>query len=360
MPKKETSRLAWQIFFLALTLVGFGVLMVYNASVAEALRDFNDKYYFVKQQAKWLGLGLVGMLVMSRIRYKNLYALSSTLLVVNIILLVLVLIPGVGSKVMGARRWLVLPGLTIQPSELMKFTQVVYLSSWLTGQKVSLLHFGGYIAFIAFLIMLQPDMGTTLVIVFTSLAIYFLAQYPMKNLLGIIAVGGVIGLVLILASPYRRARLNTYFNPTSDPLGSSYHIRQVLMALGSGGTMGVGIGKSRQKYEYLPESTTDSIFAVIGEETGFIGGVTLIGIFVYFIYLGFRVASSVKDKWASVLAGGIVSWFALQVILNLASMVALTPLTGIPLPLVSYGGSALITGLAGIGVLIGIARENKL
>jgi cell division protein FtsW len=189
---------------------------------------------------------------------------------------------------------------------------------------------------------------------------YYLSGAPLRQLFLLIGGAGILVLLLILASPYRRARLTTFLDPTSDPQGSSYHINQVLLALGSGGIDGVGLGRSRQKFAYLPEATTDSIFAVIGEETGFIGGVVLIGLLLALVLAAFQIAHLASNRYHQLLAAGIASWLAAQTMLNLAAMVALVPLTGIPLPFVSYGGSALVAALSSIGLLVNIARTEKI
>lgn len=355
---KKSPSLPVQIFAITLSLLAFGILMIYSASVAEALSDFGDKFHFTFLQMKWTALGLIGLIISSRIDLKLLRRSAPYLMIGGLILLLLVAIPGIGSEIQGARRWLILPGFTLQPSELFKLLEVIYLASWLNSKKVTLTQFLAFMGVVAGLIMLQPDMGTTIVVSTVAISVYFLSGYPIQNILAILSIGGVSGLLLILFSPYRALRLQTFINPAQDPLGSSYQIHQILLALGSGGIMGLGIGKSRQKHEYLPESTTDSIFAIIAEELGFIGAVALIISLFYLIYLGFKVASNAKDPFQKTLAGGITAWFAIQVVLNLSSMVALIPLTGIPLPLVSYGGSALITMLAGIGLIINVARNS--
>lgn len=358
--KKITVSYSAKIVITAILLLVFGLVMIYSASVAEALRDFNNKWYFVIKQLKWAGAGLILMFVTSSIPPKTWKAVSPYLLIAGLTLLLLVAIPGIGTKVQGARRWLVLPGITLQPSELIKFIQIIYLSSWLTTKKVTLAQFLCYLGLVGGLIMLEPDMGTAIVVSILAISIYFLAGYPFAHFAIIGAVGGIAALILILLAPYRLARVTTFINPESDPLGSSYHIRQVILALGSGGMTGVGIGKSRQKYEYLPESTTDSIFAVVAEELGFVGAVVLIGVFFSLITFLFKVASQSRDRFGSVVAGGAASWITLQVLLNLAAMVALAPLTGVPLPLVSYGGSSLITIFLGLGLALSVARSEKL
>lgn len=345
---------------MTLILLGFGLIMIYSASVAEGARDFGNKWHFVLLQLKWAGAGLIAMMVMSYIPPKVWEKFAPALLLIGLFLLLLVIIPGIGTKVQGARRWLVLPGITLQPSELIKLIEVIYLSSWLHSRKITLSRFGFFVSLTAGLIMLQPDMGTTLVVVLLAATMYFLSGYPIKHLLALGGIGVVLGSMLIIAEPYRLDRVKTFIDPLHDTQGSSYHIRQVLLSLGSGGIGGLGIGRSRQKYAYLPEATTDSIFAVVGEELGFAGGVVLILAFLYYLSLIFKVAAGDHDRFSSTMAAGIGAWIGLQVCLNLAAMVALTPLTGIPLPLVSYGGSALITMLGGVGLVLSVARQRKM
>ena len=357
MKKSKSLTLSTQLFLLTLGLLAFGLIMIYSASVTEALKDFGNKFHFIKLQLQWSGVGIILMLLLSRFNIKAFKSLAPVILAIGLFLLLLVAIPGIGTKIQGARRWLVLPGFTFQPSELFKLIFVIYLSSWLTSRQVTALQFVAIIGFVAGLILLQPDMGTAIVVTLTALGMYYLNDYPLREIFTISLVGIVLGAILTISSPYRASRLQTFLNPTSDPLGSSYHIRQVLLALGSGGIFGVGIGKSRQKYQYLPESTTDSIFAVVGEELGFLGAAALIAAFMYLIYLGFKIAKKTKNPFEKSLAGGITTWLGIQVVLNLTSMVALTPLTGVPLPLISYGGSALVSMLAGIGILLNISRR---
>jgi len=345
------------LFFTVLALVAFGVVTVYEASVVEAFSQFSDKFYFAKLQLRWAGLGLAVMLLTAFIPYKIWQKLSLPLFIASLLLLIAVLIPGVGSQVQGARRWLNFSGITLQPSELVKLTFVMYLASWFT-KRPPLLPFLLLSAILLILIMLQPDLGTAVIIIGTGFLVYFLSGAPLLAIAGIGIFGLIIGLVLIVSSSYRRVRLLTFFNPTTDPLGASYHIRQILIALGSGGLFGLGLGQSRQKYSYLPEATTDSIFAIIGEEIGFAGAGVIIGLFLLIIYCGFSLSLKTTDRFGQLLGGGIIGSLALQVFINLAAMVALVPLTGVPLPLISYGGSSLITHLAGIGILLNISRSG--
>ncbi|MFH2085794.1 MAG: putative lipid II flippase FtsW [bacterium] len=355
--RKINLSLTTRIVTMTVILLGFGLIMIYSASVAEGARDFGNKWHFVLLQLKWAGIGLFSMLVLSFIPPKIWEKLAPIMLLVGLMLLLLVAIPGIGTKVQGARRWLVLPGITLQPAEPIKLIEVVYLSSWLHSRKIRLPQFGFFVALVAGLIMLEPDMGTTLVVALLAVAVYYLADYPLKHLFILGGIGAILSVILIIVEPYRLERVKTFLNPMHDSQGSSYHIRQVLLSLGSGGVSGLGIGRSRQKYAYLPEATTDSIFAVVGEELGFIGGIGLILAFLYYLSLIFKVASAAHNKFSATMVSGVGAWIGLQVCLNLAAMVSLTPLTGVPLPLVSYGGSALVTMLAGLGLVLSVSRR---
>jgi len=340
-----------------LLLVIFGVLMVYNASVIQAFRDFSDKFYFARLQAIWAGVGFASLLIASRLPLKIIEKLSLPAFIVSVLLLVAVFIPSLGSQIKGAQRWLSLGPITIQPSELVKLTFVMYLATWLKD-KQKLWPFLVISGIILGLVMAQPDLGTSIVVITTAFSIYFISGAPITSLIAIGFTSFLSGVGLILSSPYRKQRLLTFFNPTSDPLGASYHIRQILIALGSGGLLGVGIGRSRQKYEYLPEATTDSIFAVIAEEVGFIGSAIIILLFLVILYRGFTIAKNARTPYASLLAAGITSWIGIQTFLNLSAMVALVPLTGLPLPFISYGGSSLISVMTGVGILLNTSKHT--
>lgn len=209
------------------------------------------------------------------------------------------------------------------------------------------------------LVVLEPDLGTAVVITTTGFLVYFLSGAPLFALIILGLTGFLVSLILILSSGYRKARLLTFFNPTQDPLGTSYHIRQILIALGSGGLFGLGIGRSRQKYAYLPQATTDSIFAIIAEELGFLGAAAVIALVLLVMYRGFKIASHSPNRLGQLLAGGITSWLGLQAFINLASMVVIVPLTGVPFPFISYGGSSLFISLTAIGILLNISRFTK-
>ncbi len=341
-------------------LVGFGLLAVYNSSIVMAIRDFNDPYYFVKDQLQFALIGFTLMYIVSVIDYRNWFKLSIPFLGLTLILLVAVFIPGIGVKTQGAKRWLNLGFTSVQPTEIAKLALVLYLSAWFTYKERS-----RFVPFIVLLlvflglIILQPDMGTASIISIMALLMYFVSQAPLWDFLLLLPVTGAVGLLLAVIAPYRLARLLTFFNPDRDPLGTSYHIRQILIALGSGGFWGLGLGKSRQKYEYLPEANTDSIFAIIAEEVGFLGSVILIVIMGFVVWRIFQIAKKAPDRFGQLVAAGVAIWFGVQTLVNLSSMVALLPLTGVPLPLISYGGSSLVMLLIGLGVVLNISRQTK-
>jgi len=355
-PSAHADRLLVSI---VLVLTVFGILMVYNSSVAIAIRDFSDQYYFAREQLKWLIVGLIACGVLSRIDYRRWFNAALPLMVATLVLLLAVFLPGIGIRALGAHRWLNLGIITLQPSELAKLTLVIYLSAWFALKEK-----GRFPAFLVLLIMLvglvafQPDVGTAVVLFAIAMVLYFFSGAPILHV-SLLFIVSVIGFaVLSVISPYRFARILTFFNPEHDPLGASYQIRQVLLALGSGGLFGVGIGQSRQKYDYLPEANTDSIFAVIGEEIGFLGATVVIALFLLLVWRGFRIAKRAPDTFGRLVALGVTSWIAIQTLINLSAMVALVPLTGIPLPLISYGGSSLIIVLSALGILLNISRQS--
>ncbi|KKS80099.1 MAG: Stage V sporulation protein E [Candidatus Beckwithbacteria bacterium GW2011_GWA2_43_10] len=350
-PKKPD----FSIFILVILLTLFGIVMVYNASVFEAWQIYANKYHFLKAQLTWFGIGLLGLLVMTFISLNLIKKMAGVFFSLTLVLLVAVLIPGIGNTALGARRWINISGFNLQPTELVKLSLSIYLSAWLIKHR----SFWSYLLILGIilgLIMLQPDLGTAIVIIFFSVMVYYVAGANWLYLLTVGIFGSLSGAVLILTSHYRKARLLTFLNPTLDPLGSSYHIRQALITIGSGGLFGLGLGQSRQKYQFLPQVTTDSIFAVIAEELGFLGASLLIIFFLLLVFKAFKIARLAVDDFSRLLATAIASWLAIQIAVNLAAMLALIPLTGVPLPFISYGGSSLIVNLTAVGLLLNISR----
>lgn len=345
-----------RLFFLALLLTILGLIAVADASAPQALNIFGDKYYFVKQQIGWSIVGIIAMLIASQIPHSFWEKLAVPFFIFSVLLLLIVVLPGVGSKFLGARRWIVVGPITIQPSEVVKLAMSFYIAK-LASKGRGVIAFFIPMIIVGGLIMLQPDLGTTLVVFGIWFSQVFVSGINLFYLLLALLGGGVVGGLLIFFSDYRKARLLTFIEQSSDPLGKSYHIRQVLLALGSGGLLGVGLGQSRQKFLFLPEAATDSIFAIIAEEIGFIGSIIMIGILFYFVLIGLKVAMSAGTNFAKVLGVGLSAWIAGQTLLNIGSMVALVPLTGVPLPFFSYGGSSLVMILFATGILLNIGAN---
>ncbi|MFC1625567.1 putative lipid II flippase FtsW [Patescibacteria group bacterium] len=350
--KKSVDRSLMILFFVFTIL---GLVAVADASAPQALSVFNDKLYFFKQQAVWAGVGIILLLIFSKINYKLWEKVATIFFLISLGLLVAVLVPGIGLKALGARRWIPLGFFSIQPSEIVKLSLAVYLAKVASKEKSTLSYFIPLVI-VSFLIMLEPDLGTTVSITLFALAQIFISGVNIFQFF-LACLGGILAaIVLIITSSYRRERLITYLNATQDPLGKSYHIRQILLALGSGGIFGVGIGASRQKFLFLPEAATDSIFAVIAEELGFVGAAVVIILFAFFLYKGLSISMKSPDIFSQVLAVGLTVWIGGQAFLNIASMVALIPLTGIPLPFFSYGGSSLVMILVACGILLNISK----
>lgn len=338
----------------------FGLLMIYDASSFVAFRDFADKYHYIKGQLFWVFAGFFLMAALSFFDYHKFYNLSLPLIIISLVLLAMVFVPGVGINLLGAHRWINLKVFLLQPSEFVKLSLGIYLAAWFSKkEKGRFLAFSLLLGMLLMLVILQPDMGTAIVILGEALVMYFLSGGNMFYFISTVPILAVLGLILVKVSPYRAKRLATFLNPNQSVQTSSYHVKQILIALGNGGIFGVGLGNSLQKYAYLPENTTDSIFAIIAEELGFVGATVLICIFAVVVWRGFVIASRAPDNFGRLLAAGITTFLAVQMIINLGAQAVLLPLTGIPLPFISYGGSALIIDLCSVGILLNIARQSR-
>ena len=341
-----------------LILVILGLIFVYDVSVIQAFRDFGDSYYYIRQQLIWASLGILSASFFATFNYKNLKKFANVIFLFSLILLLGVFIPGLGSSAGGAHRWLDLKFFTIQPAEIVKLSSVIWFAT-VFDKKISLKPLGIVLAIVAFIMaFLQKDLGSTVVFIITSILIYIVAGGSLWQIFLSIPVLLTAFIVLIITSEYRKKRVLAFLDPFSDPQGFTYHISQVLVALGSGGILGLGLGQSRQKF-YIPEVTTDSIFALVGEELGLFGGVLIISLFSFLVIRGFKIAKESGDNFGKILAAGITTWIGAQAIVNLGSMVSLFPLTGVPLPFISYGGSALVVNLTAIGILLNISKKSS-
>lgn len=346
-------------------LLVVGLLVVYSASFTTGLLEFNDANYFIVRQVIWAALGLGAMVVLMRTDYHLLRILSPLLMFAALAALVLVLVPGIGVERNGAQRWIAIGPLpAIQPSEFAKLALIIYVSAWLAGKRqtiqslaLSTIPFVILVGFVAALILLQPDTGTAAIVVVTTLTLFFLAGASLSHLGALVAIGSVTAAVLLLAGGgYRMERLFAFTSAEQDPAGRGYQTLQLLIALGSGGWGGLGLGASRQKFFYLPGAHTDGAFAILGEELGFIGAVAVVALFAVLLARGFRIIVRARDDFGALLAAGIVTWFGFQTLINLGGITRSIPLTGIPVPFLSYGGSALAATLAGVGVLLSVSR----
>ncbi len=354
------------ITFIIIQIIGLLVLM--SASSVEGFAKFNDSYYFIKHQIlNGLLPGLVLLLILAKFPYQNLQKISTLALFVSLVLLTIVFIPGIGLEFGGARSWVNLFGFSFQPAEIVKLAFLIYLAKWLTKRSesgirdfyYSFLPFIFIVGLISILMLKQPDLGSLSVIIAMATATYFVSGAPLKHVFVWVS-GGIISIfILIKTSAYRAARLTTFLHPELDPLGIGYHINQAFLAIGSGQFWGRGFGYSRQKFSYLPEVTGDSIFAIMAEELGFLFASIFIVLFVYLMYRGYLIAQRAPDQFGKLLATGIITWLIFQAFFNIGSMVGLLPMTGIPLPFVSAGGSSLVVSLAAIGILINISRYQK-
>lgn len=355
------------LFYTVLCLLGIGVVMVYSASAVSANVNFNDSYYFLKRQMVWVILGLAAMIMTMNIDYHVWQKFAKPIMIVTIILLVLVLIPGAGKVVNGARRWLGAGSIYLQPSEIAKLSMVLFMAYNLTKYQEKMKSFVKgvlpqiFLLLIIFgLILKEPDLGTALSIAGTVFIMLFASGAKVSHLASLAGVGIVAVTAAVLFEPYRLKRLIAFSDPWSDPLNTGYHIIQSLYAIGSGGLFGVGLGRSREKFLYLPEPHTDFIFSILGEELGLIGTITILTLFFFFAWRGFKIAMSAVDIYGSILAMGITTMILLQALMNIAVVTASMPVTGIPLPFLSFGGSALIFTLAGVGILLNISRQVNL
>jgi cell division protein FtsW len=360
---RKPKNLDYIFLFSLLALSTIGTIMVFSASPTLGLR-LGDSFYFIKRQIFYLVLGFGALYFGFQLDLAALKKRAGPLFLLSLLLLLVVYLPGVGRKVLGASRWIELGVLSFQPSELIKFTTILFMAAWLSARRDRLSDlWRGFlppillVAAVFALIVKQPDLGTALTIALTSVVMLFTAGADLRQL-GAISALGVVGVTaLSLTSPYRLRRLLSYLDPWKDPQGSGFQIIQSLLAIGSGGFLGLGLGASRQKYFYLPQQFTDFIFAILCEELGFIGGVTVVALFCFLAYRGLMIALATADPFKNLLAVGLVSWLTLQALMNIMVVIGLIPTTGIPLPFISYGGTATIINLFAAGVLLNISAR---
>jgi cell division protein FtsW len=371
------------ILILTLIFLVFGIVMIFDASIYKADEIFNDRFHFVTQQAIWVIVGLIVGSVFYVWDYHQFSKLVIPGMAITLGLLVAVLFAG--TEVNGSKRWFMIGPVPIQPAELAKPVFILYLATWLSKDRKyfknfkdawsdhlrhGLLSFLAVLMLVAGLVIAEPDLGTTIIICATAFVIYFSSGKDFVHLLGsilIVFIVGLLGTAAALLESYRLERVKTYLDllltgEVSDPRGSGYQIQQILIGIGSGGFWGKGFGQSRQRFGYLVENTafTDSIFAIILEELGMIGGIIIIAVFLLFFSRAYKIAKNAPDRMGSLLAGGIGFWLVFQAFMHMGANVGIVPLTGVPLPFFTYGGSSTVVALAGVGMLLNVSRYAKL
>jgi len=347
-------------------LLGGGLIMILSSSWVSAYQNYGSSFLFFGRQLTWAVLGVVAMLIMIRIDYRKTRVLSYLILVAAIVGLALVLHPAIGVRAGGSSRWLALGPMRFQPSELAKVALLLVGADLCTRKgarlrtfKDVLVPFGIIAGILGALVMAQPDLGTTLILGGITMTVLFIAGARIRVLGGLGASALSMAVILSMSEGYRRARLSAFTNPFRDPLNAGYQAVQSQIALGSGGLFGVGLGASRQKWLYVPNAHTDFIFAIIGEEVGLLGTFAVIGLFVVLAYAGIRTARRAPDTYGRIVAGAVTAWIVGQAVINMGAVTGLLPITGVPLPFVSFGGSSLVFTLAAVGILINIARQEQ-
>jgi cell division protein FtsW len=358
------------ILIVTILLVAVGIVMVYSSSVAVAQERYHASSFFLKRHLLRALLGLLALMVIMRIDYRRWESLAGLGMFFSLLLLSLVLLPRIGlhgrESTPGVSRHISLPMLQFQPSELIKLVMVFYLARQLTRKeklldnfKKGLLPSVCVIALSLLLIVMEPDLGTAIVIGLLAMTMFLVAGVRWVHLLALGTTGLLGAVAFVLSAPYRMRRILTFLDPSWDPEGASYHIRQSLISLGSGGIFGVGLGNSRQKLLFLPEPHTDFVFSILGEELGFIGVLIILGLFLLLAWRGLRAAQQAGDRFGFLLGVGITASIFLNMAVNIAVVAGRCPTTGLPLPFISYGGSSLLMNLIGIGVLINISRGSS-
>ncbi len=364
--KIDFKKINKPLFFSVLVLVLFGIVMVYSASSYFAALSYNDEFYFLKKQIIGAVLGLIALFVAYKIDYKKYAKYKNAIIFVSFVLLIIVLIPYIGVENNGARRWIALPfGFTFQPSEIAKFGFVIFVSVYLSRSKKQVKSFLGILpvlitgGIMCLLILMEPNFSITLCVGLVMVCMLFIGGASLKHF-AILAVPALMLIpLLIIMEPYRLDRLMAFIDPWSTPRAEGYQLIQSLFSLGGGGLFGVGLFNSRQKYLFLPFSESDFIFSIIGEELGLFGALIVIILFIVIVWQGIKIANRAKDRFGCYLAVGIISVISIQTLINIAVVTGSIPPTGVPLPFVSAGSTALIVFMAAVGILLNIQKQSQ-
>jgi cell division protein FtsW len=364
VPRKVSPDYA--LFLIVCGLLGLGVVMVYSASAIVATDRFHDPYFFLKKQLFWAVLGGGVLWLMMSVDYRRWRPLVLPLLVLSVILLILVLIPPFGQSINGTRRWLRWGPISVQPTELAKLALVLYLADFLARRQAVVTSFWRGVlpplvvtGLVASLILLQPDLGSSVALVAVVFCMIFIAGAELRHLAMIGAAALPVAVLAVTGASYRLRRILTFLDPWADPRGAGFQIIQSYLALGGGGLLGRGLGGSKQKLFYLPEPHTDFIFAIVGEELGFVGALLTVALFGLLLWRGMRIGLRVSDPFGALLAFGVTALLTTQGLVNLGVVVGLFPTKGLPLPFVSFGGSSLVMAMAGVGLLLNVSQRAQ-
>ena len=364
--RRPQTRLHTALFGVITALNLLGLVMVLSASSVSAQDTYGSAWYIALRQAGWLAAGVAACVLVVRVDYHRWRRWTLPALIGSGLLMAMVLVPGVGMNVNGASRWLGYGPLSLQPSEIAKLTVLLFVADLLARRadrmgdlRLTLVPVGVVFSGFALLLMLQPNLGTTLVLGAIVCAVLYVAGTPLVPLAGVGLGGLVVAGGLALGASYRRARVTAFLHPWDDPLNTGYQNIQSLVGIANGGLTGVGIGESRAKWGFLPYAHTDFIFAIIGEELGLLGAALVVGLFVALIVLGVRTAHLAPDRFGMLLAAGVTAWFGVQAFVNIGAVIGILPITGVPLPFVSYGGSSLVFSMVGAGLLLNVARQAQ-
>ena len=367
VPAPRRSKTFVGLLGIITTLNLLGMVMVLSASSVTALDTYGSTWYVAMRQGMWVSIGVVMCVLVMRVDYHRWRRLAGPALGVSGLLLALVLVPGVGMNVNGASRWLGYGPLSLQPSELAKLTVLLFAAdllarraAWVEDIRLTLVPVTVVLGAAAVLLMLQPNLGTTLVLGAIVISVLYVAGTPLLPLTTLSALGGLLATALALAAPYRRERMTAFLDPWKDYQDTGYQNIQSLVGIASGGITGIGLGQSRAKWGFLPYAHTDFIFAIIGEELGLIGALAVVGLFVALCILGARAALLAPDRFGMLIASGVTVWFGAQAFINIGAVIGILPITGVPLPFVSYGGSSLVFSMVGAGLLLNVARHAQL
>ncbi|MDD4937843.1 MAG: putative peptidoglycan glycosyltransferase FtsW [Candidatus Shapirobacteria bacterium] len=349
------------LMFLVFTLIIIGLIFISISSLSEATNSVGDKFFFLRKQIIWLLISLVAFYICSKINLEKIKKFFFPLYIFSIITLILVIIPGLSDATLGAHRWLNLGFIKFQPSEILKLSLVLFLSQIFSkSQNLNLKNLIFFLGIPFILIIIEPNLSTAILISTISISLYYLAGGKIGPLFGFCAFLISLSLILIFISPYRSARLKTMLNPTQNQETASYHSNQIVLTLSSGGFFGKGFANSDQKYSFLPKISTDSILAVIGEEVGFIGLLLVLLVYISLISYLFKLSHLISDPFQSLLISGTSLWIAYQSLINISAIAGIIPLTGVPLPFISYGGSSLSTLMVAIGLIRNIEKNNPI